>query len=91
MGSLIDQFLGLLISGSEIKIDESSLTGETHEITICTFGDLIKKQGSGGENSENNQHPFLLSGTKVLDGTGVLLVLSVGENTIQGQMIKLMQ
>lgn len=34
---------GLLVSGSEIKIDESSLTGETHEITKCTYDDLVKR------------------------------------------------
>ena len=30
--------------------------------------------------------PFLISGTKVVDGTGTMLVLAVGENTSAGKL-----
>jgi len=41
---------GLFVDGHSLKVDESSMTGESDHIGVC---------------SEN---PFLLSGTKVIDG-----------------------
>jgi len=30
--------------------------------------------------------PFLISGTKVVDGTGTMIVMTVGENTTAGKI-----
>ncbi|XWS64693.1 hypothetical protein CRYUN_Cryun05aG0025200 [Craigia yunnanensis] len=61
---------GLFLDGHSLKVDESSMTGESDHVEI---------------NGSNN--PFVLSGTKVMDGFGSMLVTSVGMNTAWGQMM----
>lgn len=55
------------------------MTGETH---------TIKK-----ESFENNKNCncFLVSGTMVVEGTGRMLVLAVGENTVENKLKKTLQ
>jgi len=62
---------GLLLQGSDMKLDESSLTGEPK---------LIYKTGP--------TDPFLLAGTKVMEGNGRMIAVSVGEFTMAGQIKK---
>ncbi len=57
---------GVFISGSELQVDESPLTGETEAV------------------NKDFEHPFLMSGTAVLDGEGVFLVVSVGIHSTRG-------
>ena len=64
---------GLVVQSNDLKIDESSLTGES---------DLIKKH--------ENKDPFLLSGTHVMEGSGKMLVLAVGEHSQTGMIFKLL-
>ncbi|KAJ3222791.1 Calcium-transporting ATPase 10, plasma membrane-type, partial [Clydaea vesicula] len=61
---------GIFISGSHLKIDESSLTGETN---------MIVKDAS--------KDPYLLSGTKVVNGVGKMLVIGTGENSVNGRIM----
>jgi P-type Ca2+ transporter type 2B len=65
---------GLLIDGHGVETDESSLTGETKNISKSVDG-----------------NPFLLSGTKVMDGAGTFLVIAVGENSEAGQIRMIVQ
>ncbi|CAD8082906.1 unnamed protein product [Paramecium sonneborni] len=74
---------GLYLSGSEVKIDESAMTGESDEMSKASF-EVCQKDPHG-------KSPFLLSGTKVNEGTGVMLVLQVGDRTVQNEMKKLGQ
>ena len=60
---------GVFVSGFELKIDESSMTGES------------------GYSLKNDDHPFLLSGTKVQDGSALMMVTSVGMNTEWGHVM----
>uniref|UniRef100_A0A5B6YGK5 Calcium-transporting ATPase n=1 Tax=Davidia involucrata TaxID=16924 RepID=A0A5B6YGK5_DAVIN len=60
---------GLFLDGHSLKVDESSMTGESDHVEI------------------NDKNPFLLSGTKVTDGYGRMLVTSVGMNTAWGDMM----
>ncbi|CAH0489952.1 unnamed protein product [Peronospora farinosa] len=60
---------GIVFDQKELKLDESTMTGES---------DLTVK---GVEN------PFLLSGTKVMEGLGKMLVVCVGENS-QAEIIR---
>eukprot|EP00002_Diphylleia_rotans_P008168 TRINITY_DN1790_c0_g2_i3.p1 TRINITY_DN1790_c0_g2~~TRINITY_DN1790_c0_g2_i3.p1 ORF type:complete len:1013 (-),score=226.89 TRINITY_DN1790_c0_g2_i3:998-4036(-) len=57
---------GILIEANDLRIDESSLTGES---------DLIKK---------SHEKPFLLSNTKVMEGSGKMLVVAIGANSQAG-------
>nr|KJB44882.1 hypothetical protein B456_007G277600 [Gossypium raimondii] len=61
---------GLFLDGHSLKVDESSMTGESDHVEI---------------NGSNN--PFVLSGTKVTNGFGSMLVTSVGMNTAWGKMM----
>ncbi|AET01464.2 putative calcium-transporting ATPase [Medicago truncatula] len=61
---------GLFVDGHSLRVDESSMTGESDHVEI-----------------NQNFHPFLLSGTKVVDGYAKMLVTSVGMNTTWGQMM----
>ncbi|XVE62819.1 hypothetical protein DITRI_Ditri06bG0150600 [Diplodiscus trichospermus] len=60
---------GLFVEGHSLKVDESSMTGESDHVEV------------------NNKNPFLLSGTKVTDGYGYMLVTAVGMNTAWGDMM----
>jgi len=68
---------GILIEGSEIYMDESSVTGES---------DLIRKQTARKVLSEAKGSCFLISGSKVMDGSGKMLICTVGINTQIGQL-----
>ncbi|CAB4430936.1 unnamed protein product [Rhizophagus irregularis] len=62
---------GLFLRGYNLVCDESSATGES---------DLVRK----GE-LEKNLDPFILSGSKVLDGHGNCLIIAVGINSLLGK------
>ncbi|KAI9080746.1 hypothetical protein K1719_037259 [Acacia pycnantha] len=62
---------GIYISGYNLLVDESSLTGESEPVNV----------------HEQNK-PFLLSGTKVQDGQGKMLVTSVGMRTEWGKLME---
>ncbi|CAL5421817.1 unnamed protein product [Camellia sinensis] len=61
---------GLFLDGHSLKVDESSMTGESDYVEV-----------------NETDNPFLLSGTKVTDGYGHMLVTSVGMNTAWGVMM----
>jgi P-type E1-E2 ATPase len=56
---------GILINASSMLSDESAMTGEP---------DSVKKT----VHSEDGGHPYLLSGAKITEGRGRMLVLAVG-------------
>ncbi|CAF3894464.1 unnamed protein product, partial [Rotaria sordida] len=64
---------GIIIQSNNLKVDESSLTGES---------DLIEKYES--------TDLFLLSGTHIIEGSGKMLVLAVGEHSQTGMILKLL-
>ncbi|RHN40504.1 putative calcium-transporting ATPase [Medicago truncatula] len=63
---------GICISGSNLHIDESSLTGQVDPVYV------------------NQENPFLLSGTKVIDGSGKMLVAAVGMRTEWGKLVEVL-
>lgn len=59
-------------------MDESSITGES---------DILKKVPIFQTHlSSKNESSFIISGTKVMDGSGKVLVGSVGANTNLGKI-----
>ncbi len=72
---------GLLINGFNVSVDESAMTGES---------DLINKSALNLKDESHKINPFLLSGSKVIEGTGEMIVIAVGEKSYQGQQKKLM-
>ena len=80
---------GILIDGHGIQCDESSATGES---------DAMRKVG-GAEvwtqilhrTATSTLDPFIISGTKVLEGVGTYLVTSVGVNSSYGKIMMSLQ
>ncbi|KAI8012367.1 Calcium-transporting ATPase 12, plasma membrane-type [Camellia lanceoleosa] len=62
---------GLFLDGHSLKVDESSMTAKSYPL----------------EEVDHIFNPFLLSGTKVIDGDARMLVTSVGMNTEWGQIM----
>jgi len=60
---------GIIFNGNKMSTDESSVTGESDQIHKEDF-----KAGV-------NNNPFLVSGSKVMEGTGYMIVLAIGKNS----------
>lgn len=80
---------GILIDGHGIRCDESSATGES---------DAMKKTGGQevwnrltDETATSKLDPFIISGSKVLEGVGTYLVTSVGVNSSFGKIMMSLQ
>ncbi|KAL7944887.1 cation transporting ATPase [Trichoderma barbatum] len=72
---------GVLIQGSSLYIDESSITGESQ---------LVRKMAASADRSRSRApvaDPFVFSGTTVCRGVGRFLVLSIGENSTYGRTL----
>ena len=65
---------GLVVESNNIVADESAMTGEP---------DGIKKIVPGSNQKGNS---FLISGSKVNEGTGAMLVLATGTNSQYGKL-----
>ena len=70
----------LLIEGNGIKIDESSLTGESKPVSKEKYEDCILKD------SKKNITPIILSGTDCIEGNGKAIVIGVGERSTKGKI-----
>lgn len=80
---------GILIDGHGIRCDESSATGES---------DSMRKTGGEEvwtrileETATSKLDPFIISGSKVLEGVGTYLVTSVGINSSFGKTLVSLQ
>ncbi|KAF7116940.1 hypothetical protein CNMCM5793_005570 [Aspergillus hiratsukae] len=67
---------GVVIMNHGLKCDESMATGES---------DQIEKVSAGA--AADDQDPFIISGSKVLEGLGTYLVTSVGPHSTYGRIM----
>ena len=89
VGDLINIMIGdilpadlLLIEGNGIKLDESSLTGESEALKKENYDkcrEILEKN-----NNEKIPSPLMLSGSICLEGTGYAIVLAVGDHSQKG-------
>ncbi|KPI43599.1 Calcium-transporting ATPase 2 [Cyphellophora attinorum] len=77
---------GIFISGHGVKVDESSATGESDAMKK-TGGLEVWHQLSAGGHNLHKLDPFIISGSKVLEGVGTFLVTSVGVNSSFGKIM----
>lgn len=75
---------GIFIEGHNVKCDESAATGESDAVRkqdwrLCA--ELAAKQ----DPHTSIPDPFLISGSKVLEGVGTFLVTSIGVNSYHGR------
>lgn len=80
---------GIFISGHAIKCDESSATGES-DILKKTPGDEAFRAMEANE-SLKKIDPFMISGGKVTEGYGRMLVTAVGINSSYGKTMLSLQ
>ena len=89
VGDLINIMVGdilpsdiLLIEGNGIKMDESSLTGESDSLRKEPYDKCILMKNDN--NSSKVPSPLMLSGTNCVEGTGYGIVLAVGDHSQKG-------
>ena len=70
----------ILIEGNGIKMDESSLTGESDAVKKMVFEECIEERN----NNLKPHSPFILSGTNCIEGNGMGIVIAVGEHSQKG-------
>lgn len=81
---------GIFISGHNVKCDESSATGESDQMKK-TGGDQVMRLVEQGHAKHQDLDPFIISGSKVLEGVGTYLVTSVGVNSSYGKILMAMR
>ena len=81
---------GIFISGHNVKCDESSATGESDALRK-TSGERVFQLLQEGHTNMKELDPFIVSGSKVLEGVGSYLVTSVGVNSSYGKILMAMR
>lgn len=76
---------GILINGHGIRCDESSATGESDAMKKTGGQEVWNRMEEGTATSKLD--PFIISGSKVLEGVGTYLVTSVGINSSFGKIM----
>lgn len=82
-GSLIPAD-GVLVTGFSVRCDESSITGESDHIKKLPLDTALSRLSVG--EVTNHIDPFIISGSKVLEGAGKYLVTGVGVNSMYGRL-----
>lgn len=76
---------GVFITGHNVKCDESSATGESDQMKK-TAAEEVWRRMEAGENVKKLD-PFILSGSKVLEGVGTFMVTGVGIHSQYGKIM----
>ncbi|WEW55235.1 plasma membrane calcium [Emydomyces testavorans] len=80
---------GVFLSGHGVKCDESSATGESDQMKKTSGYEVWQQMEDG--TATKKLDPFILSGSKVLEGVGTYLVTSVGPNSTYGKIMLSLQ
>jgi P-type Ca2+ transporter type 2C len=82
---------GILLTGDNIMCDESSATGESDLVRKTPGDQVFSEVKNRGEEQAGSSlpalDPFVLSGTKVLEGVGTFLVTATGINSTYGKVL----
>ena len=76
---------GILIGGHGLRCDESSATGESDALKKTSGSEAWQRIAEGSATGKLD--PFIISGSKVLEGVGTYLVTSVGVNSSYGKIM----
>ncbi|EEP82664.1 Na/K-ATPase alpha 2 subunit [Uncinocarpus reesii 1704] len=80
---------GVFVSGHGVKCDESSATGESDQMKKTSGHEVWQRMEDG--TATKKLDPFIISGSKVLEGVGTYLVTSVGPNSTYGKIMLSLQ
>ena len=84
---------GIFLSGHNVRCDESSATGESDTIKKATFEVCMTEQKvyehakDGDKPGKVKKDPFVISGSKVLEGVGSYVAIAVGERSMNGRIL----
>lgn len=79
---------GVIITNHGLRCDESSATGESDHIDKVSGMEAWDSISGGKElPEEEGLDPFIISGSKVLEGLGTYLVTSVGTHSTYGRIM----
>ncbi|KAH8422449.1 uncharacterized protein LDX57_000204 [Aspergillus melleus] len=81
---------GIFIEGHNVKCDESSATGESDQLKK-TGAQHVMDMLEQGHSKAHEMDPFIISGSKILEGVGTCLVTSVGVNSSYGKILMAMR
>ncbi|THC96006.1 hypothetical protein EYZ11_004505 [Aspergillus tanneri] len=81
---------GIFIDGHNVRCDESSATGESDQLKK-TGAERVMALLEQGHNKLQDMDPFIISGSKILQGVGTCLVTSVGVNSSYGKILMAMR
>ncbi|KAK7208151.1 hypothetical protein BZA70DRAFT_37797 [Myxozyma melibiosi] len=77
---------GVYIQGHGLRCDESAATGETDALKKIPCAEAMAVvEKAGGSSPTEKVDPFILSGSKVLEGFGTFLVVAVGPHSANGK------
>ncbi|KAL4966798.1 calcium-translocating P-type ATPase [Aspergillus stella-maris] len=74
---------GIYISGHNVKCDESSATGESDALRKTAGAEVFNIEWKGTKEPD----PFIVSGSRVIEGMGTFLCTSVGINSSFGKIM----
>jgi magnesium-transporting ATPase (P-type) len=82
---------GFIIRASDVKTDESAMTGETDPVKKDTLERCLLAKGklAPGDldiGTSKIPSPIILSGTKIMIGEGLFIVIVVGEDSCVGKI-----
>ena len=83
-------FDGVLVRGYNVKCDESSVTGESDMIVKYTYDDAVSISAKDKETSgklNKRRSCFMISGSKVIEGIGDVVVTAVGPLCFNGKLM----
>ena len=75
---------GVFLSGHNVRCDESSATGESDAIRKASYKECIENAENGGT---SKMDCFLLSGSKIAEGSGTYVVIAVGQHSFLGKIM----
>lgn len=88
----------IVIEGFSIQVDESSMTGESKPMQKETFESCLAKKDAFFKKNPNQKltshdlpSPVILAGTKVLNGSGKMLIICVGKHSTIGKINELLE
>ncbi|CAH1765976.1 1340_t:CDS:2 [Entrophospora sp. SA101] len=88
---------GILVLGHNLQCDESAATGESDAVKKIKYEDIrniseqLSSESTSKQPHQNIAHikadPFIISGSKVIEGVGSYVVTCVGTNSYHGRTI----
>lgn len=81
---------GVLLEANDVQCDESSVTGESDNLVKVSAFNALKLM-DGGQTNDKKIDCVMISGSKVMQGSGVYMVTAVGQSSMYGRTLMSLQ